>query len=145
MGLIGKKKGKMEKVKPWWQRRLERSIEEWRKDLGRIEEIRKGTEVKRKIMDYLVRRYDLVRKGTTTVSTCLKNKIQSASTKIRTFVGKCVALRQNNLFKNNQSQLYKELGGSATGGANQVPSATEAKEFWGGIWSTEKVHDRSAS
>ena len=61
LGLIGKKKGKMEKVKPWWLRRLERSIEEWRKDLGRIEEIRKGTEATRKIMDYLVRRYDLVK------------------------------------------------------------------------------------
>ena len=67
--------------------------------MGSIEEIRKGTEVKRKIMNYLVRRYDLVRKGTTTVSTCLKNKIQFASTKIRTFVGKYVALRQNNLLK----------------------------------------------
>ena len=47
LGLIGKDKRKTVKMKPWWQRRLERSIIEWRKDLGRVEEIRKGSQVNR--------------------------------------------------------------------------------------------------
>ena len=58
---------------------------------------------------------------------------------------KCVSIRQNNLFKNNQSQLYKELGGATNNSANHTPNATEAREFWGKIWSVDKRHDRSAS
>ena len=53
--------------------------------------------------------------------------------------------RQNNLFKNNQSQLYKELGGTSNGGSNQVPDAGEAREFWERIWSVEKTHNGDAS
>lgn len=41
LGLISKKKVGGTK-KSWWQRRLEGSIEEWRNDLGQIDEIRKG-------------------------------------------------------------------------------------------------------
>ena len=33
---------KKEKGKPYWQRRVERNIVDWRKDLGRVEEMRKG-------------------------------------------------------------------------------------------------------
>ena len=42
--VLGKKKAGAKK-KPWWQRRLEKNIEEWRKDLGMIEELRKGNRV----------------------------------------------------------------------------------------------------
>ena len=65
--------------------------------------------------------------------------------KIRWFVGKGVARRQNNLFKNNQSQLYKELGGVKIHGSKATPNADEAREFWGKIWSVDKEHDRDAS
>ena len=41
LGLIGKARKKGGKVKPHWQRRLERSIAEWRKDLSQVDEIRK--------------------------------------------------------------------------------------------------------
>jgi hypothetical protein len=58
------------------------------------------------------------------VSTFLKGKIESGSTKIRWFVERKVARRQNNLFQNNQKQLYKELGGGANGNTNEVPYTT---------------------
>jgi len=146
LGLMGKGKGKAEKKKkPWWQRRLERSIEEWRKDLGRVEEIRKGTAVGKVVKDRLERKYGLTENGALAVSTLLKNKIQSGSAKIRWFVEKSVARRQNNLFKGNQSWLYKELGGTAANTADQSPKAAEAKEFWQRIWSVETQHDQSAS
>ena len=79
------------------------------------------------------------------VSAFLKNKVQMASTKIRWYVGKCTARRQNNLFRNNQSQLYKELGGTANSDSNQNPNAAEAKRFWEGIWSAAKQHNESAT
>ena len=147
VGTLGNGKKKKEKGKPWWQRRLEASIGEWRKDLSRVEGIRKGEEVGRKVRDRLDRKYGMVERGALAVSTLLKNKIQSASTKIKWHVGKCVARRQNNLFKNNQSQLYKELGGGEcrTPNSKEVLKGAEARKFWSGIWNVDKQHDRNAS
>ena len=143
LDLLGKGKKKKEKGKPWWQRRLERSIGDWRKDLGRVEEIRNGTEVGRKVRDRLERRYGMVDRGALAVSTFLKNKIRAASTKIKWFVGKCVQRRQNNLFKNNQKQLYKELSGDSNPD-NDAPNATESRDLWSGLWSVDKPHNRDA-
>ena len=64
LGKIKKKaEGKnIEKVKPFWKRRVERNIVEWRKDLGRVEEVRKGTKLKDKAMRRLIDKYDLLEK-----------------------------------------------------------------------------------
>ena len=79
LGLLGKGKKKKERGKPWWQRRLERSIGEWRKDMNRVEEIRKGAEVGQKVHDQLERRYGMVDRGAVAVTTFLENKIQALS------------------------------------------------------------------
>ena len=145
MGLLRPRKGKkMEKGKPWWQRRIEGNIIDWQKDLARIEEIRKATRVSKKVTNRLNRRYDLVERGCLAVSTFLKGKIQSGSAKIKAYLKGLKRTRQNNLFKNNQSQLYKELGGIPRG-SNQAPHAGEAREFWERIWSVEKSHNEDAS
>ena len=64
LGKIKKKaEGKnIEKDKPFWKRRVERNIVEWRKDLGRVEEVRKGTKLKDKLMRRLIDKYDLLEK-----------------------------------------------------------------------------------
>ena len=90
-------------------------------------------------------RYQLFDRGAVAVSSFLKNKIHAGSTKIRWHVEKRVARRQNNLFQNNQSQLYQELGGNANGRSNEAPDATESREFWKNIWAVETEHDRDAS
>ena len=74
----------------------------------------------------------------------LKGKIQAGSMKIRWFVEKKVARRQNGLFQSNQKQLYKELGAGANGNTNEVPDATKSREFWEKIWSVETVHEKDA-
>jgi hypothetical protein len=101
--------------------------------------------VTREMMDRLKRKYDHVKKGTTAVVTMLRQKIQSGKTKIRWYVNSCKKVRQNNLFKNNQSQLYKELGKTENIRGNEVPKAEEATIFWKGIWSVEKEHNNDAS
>ena len=115
------------------------------KGLGRVEEIRNGVNVRLKVKEGLDRKYGLVENGTIHVSTLLKSKIHSGSTKIRWYLEANMRVRQNNLFRNNQSQLYKELGSAARSGSNSAPKAEEAKEFWSVIWSVEKVHDSDAS
>jgi len=56
LGLIRRKKVEVKK-KPWWQRRLEWNIKEWRKDLGRVNEIKKGSNVRKVVKDRLERRW----------------------------------------------------------------------------------------
>jgi hypothetical protein len=135
-----------EKKKPRWQRRIEKSIVMWRDHLNQTEGIRKGKKVREKIWKELDRRYGLTERGAVSVSTFLKNKIKAGSTKIRWFEEKNGARRQNYLFRNNQRQLYKELSGDTPqGNTSEIPDAAESREFWEGIWSVEKEHDREAS
>ena len=132
-----------QKVKPFWQRRVESNIAEWRKDLGRVEEVRKGTKLKDELMRRLADKYDLLEKGRLAIVTLLTNKVQSDSVKIEHFTEKTLQHRQNTLFKSNQSQVYKELSGK-TKTDNPSPDAAKAKAFWSGIWSEGKVHNGEA-
>ena len=113
--------------------------------MGRVEKIRKGTSLRKRIIDTLECKYKLSERGTVSVSTFLKRKIKAASTKIRWYIEKCVKTKQNNLFRNNQSQLYKELTGITKGDTNQVPKAAESREFSSNIWSQPQEHNRKAA
>ena len=56
-----------------------------------------------------------------------------------------MARRQNNLFRNNQKQLYKELSGDAKSVTDEPPDAAESRKFWSEIWSVDVEHERDAS
>ena len=142
LGLIKKKSKKSDK--PWWQRRLESSIQQWRKDLGRITEIHRGQHLKPRILDELERKYKVTERGTTSVSVFLRNKIQAGSTKIRFYIQSQLSHRQNTLFRNNQSQLYKELGGVPKI-SKETPDPEDAQRFWNNIWSPKGKFNVNAS
>ena len=147
LGLLKERKGKRQvKNEPWWKRRIEGSIVQWRKDLSKVEELRRGRwkplDSERKRLDRL---YGLTEKGAKDVSAFLKSKIHSGSVKVQRYLKRSVQFHQNNLFKNNQSYLYKELNGQvANGGDNLTPDAQEATAFWSGIWSEPGRHDVEA-
>ena len=94
---------------------------------------------------HLERRYHLIESGALAVCAKLREKIRAGSVKVRNFIGKSVAYRQNNMSRNNQSQLYKELGGSARAEGDSTPDANEAREFCSKIWSVDKQHNDEAS
>ena len=111
------------------------------KDLGKVEELRKSGKLNDEAMEKLDKKHSLLEKGCLSVSTFLKNEIQTGSIKIKNFENKVQQQRHNQLFKNNQSQLYKELSGSINQ-ENPPPNAAEAVTFWENIWSREKEHNR---
>ena len=138
LGLMKKRKETLKSKKPWWQRRLEGSIKQWRKDLGRISELSKGVNLKSKVIAELNRRYKLSERGSRSVVVFLENKIRAASTKISFYVDSKLTEYQNKLFKTNQSLLYKQLGGKSDRNASfKSPDPEQAKAFWQGIWSQE--------
>ena len=142
LGLLKERGEKLKSKKPWWQRRLESSIQQWRKDLSRLNEIKNGKLLKKRALDELERRYQLKERGIRSVKVFLETKIKAASNKIKFFVEKNLTNRQNKLFKNNQSYLYKELSGSKN--INKPPKGEEAKEFWSDIWSVEGKFNEDA-
>ena len=147
LGLLKERKEiRQDRNDPWWKRRIEGSIVQWRKDLSKIEELRRGrwkpSDSERKRLDKL---YGLTENGAKDVSAFLKSKIHSGSIKVQRYLDRKIQFHQNNLFKNNQSYLYKELSGQAADGRNnQTPDAQEAIRFWIGIWSEPGSHDVEA-
>ena len=53
--LGGGKRAEMKK--PWWQRRLESSIEMWRKHVAQVEQVRRGKQLNTKVREELERKY----------------------------------------------------------------------------------------
>ena len=91
LGMIGgevEDEKRKEKKKRHWQRRIEKNIGEWTKDLGRVEELRKSGKLNDEAMEKLDKKYNLLEKGCLSVSTFLKNKIQTGSIKIKNFENK---------------------------------------------------------
>ena len=142
--LMKKRRETLKSRKPWWQRRLEASILQWRKDLGRLNEFKNGVSLKSRIMNELNRRYDVTNRDIRAVWVFLENKIKTAATKIKFFKESKVTLHQNKLFESNPSYLYKELGGKKNH-CVKPPDANQTKEFWSSLWSQRSDFNHEAT
>lgn len=146
LGMMKDRKGGKRKVDkdPWWKRRIEASIKKWRKDLGLVDAYKRGNLKNVEERARLERTYGLGAKGYLYVITFLKGKIHSGTCKIQSYLKRELQYRQNTLFKNDQKQLYKELGGTSQTDTAAAPDAKEATDFWSGIWSNPVEHNRNA-
>ncbi|XP_037801964.1 uncharacterized protein LOC119596706 [Penaeus monodon] len=83
MGILKKRKERRTE-EPFWKRRIKQSIETWRKDLSKIEAIRRGNmRLKQRERERLNRKYHLEKNGTLYVSDMLKQKIKTLDGKNR--------------------------------------------------------------
>ena len=89
------------------------------------------------------RSYGLSDKGIIHVVNFLKQKITTAAAKIRRYNQRNLQYHQNNLFRNNQKQFYKELDGKMDGQV-EAPDPNESTEFWSKLWSEPVEHNRDA-
>ena len=128
----------------WWERRLEKSIKERRKDLSKLEEVKKGnhrlsmSEKKRRNWKYQpdVKCYLYIKQQ-------LKVKISRACINIRQYNENQLQYHQNKLFNTNQSRLYSELNGDSNS-INESPDPEVAAKFSKDIWATPTGHNRNA-
>ena len=82
MGMM-KEKRVTKNEEPFWKRRIKRSVDNWRKDSGKIKRVRKGnSRLKPREQDYMNRKYQLEGKETWHVSEMLKQKIKAGGFKI---------------------------------------------------------------
>ena len=101
-----KKRKKRKTEEPFWKRRIEKSIEIWRKDLSKTEEIRKGnTRLKQREREWLNKKFRLEEKGTLYVSVMLKQKIKAGGIKIKRYDERHQQFKQSQQFRNRNSSM----------------------------------------
>ena len=144
LGALKKRKKGSKTVEPSWKRRIKGNITSWRKDLSRIEEVRKGKmKLKQRERERLNRKYNLEEKGFLFVASMLKQKIRAGGRKIKRYTDRCLQFKQNRLFQTNQKLFYETLDES---GKREVdaPDQDEITNFWRNIWSQEICHNEHA-
>ena len=145
LGKTKKNKSNEEWKEPWWKRRIQANIAEWRKDVSRLKERRKGTfEFKKKDLDRMERKYKLSDVGNVQVTDMLKEKISAGTTKIKWYEERELHYHQNTLFATNQKQFYQELD-DRSNIPNKAPDAQGASEFWRNIWLIPGNFNKKAS
>ena len=72
-----KNKSNQKREEAWWQTRIQVNIGEWRKDVSKLNERRKGTsEFEKKDLDRMERKYKMTDEGNLQVIDMLKKKYQ---------------------------------------------------------------------
>ena len=144
MEMIKGRKGRRTE-EPFWKRRIKGNIETWRKDLSKIEEVRRGNmRLKQRERKRLNRTYHLEERGTLYASGMLKQKIKAGGVKIKRYDERCQQFKQNHLLRTNQKLFYKTPYGKERG-ETVLPDPTEATSFFCKIWSEEVGHNERAS
>lgn len=127
--------------KPPWRRRMENDIRQYRKDLARACEMKKGQSIRQ--VGYLDEKYNIKEKGINHVIEVLKQRIKMMAEKIRRYSGRTEQYKQNRQFSEDEGRFYMEHGRSKDIRV-PPPEKEEAKKFWEQIWGTAHVHNRQA-
>ena len=103
LGEMKKDKSNEKRKEHWWKRRIHANTAEWRKDVSRLNERRKGTfEFEKKDLNRMERKYKLNDVGNVQVTDMLKEKISAGATKMRRYEETELHYHQNTLFATNQ-------------------------------------------
>ena len=94
----------------------------------------------REMMD---RSYGLSDKGTINVINFLKQIITTARSNIRRYNQRNLQYHQNNMFRNDPIQFYKEPDGKING-KSEAPDRKGSTEFWSKLWSEPVEHNRDS-
>ena len=142
---LKKYKGRKKKD-PWWKRRIEGNIKNFKKGINILERVKKdqiGTRKEGKAK-LIVEKYRVKRKGLTTVIEELKQRILAKATKIARYEQRIHQYRINRLFKVDQKRLYNEFNGQIGNNRGDIPNTEEIRTCLSGIWSVEKEHNKKA-
>ena len=107
---IYKKPGNTQK-EPMWKQRLENQIKVLRQDLSRIEQMRKGKQIKEYHRRNLEWTYRLQERGLKYASEGLKQRIRAKATKVKRYEERNKQFRQKRLFESDQGKFVDELKG----------------------------------
>ena len=141
--LLGIKKRKGTNQQPWWKRRMQAKIQNLRKDLIKLEELKNNNLRSERKTELLERQYHIKNKRINAVVEELKQRIKAKTAKTRKYEERSNQFMQNRLFQTNQKRLFEKLEGIKR--RNYVrPDAEESITFWSNIWSKSVQHNETA-
>ena len=85
-------------------------------------------------------KYGVKRKGLTTVTEELKERILAKAAKLSRYEQRIQQYRINRLFKLVRKKVYNEFNGQTGSSNGAIPNAEESRTFWSGIWSAGKLN-----
>ncbi|CAH2094088.1 unnamed protein product [Euphydryas editha] len=146
--------------KPKWQNRLENKIKDLRAKIGRLTQYIQGKR-SRKVLKEVQAITENYRTHTsheepnsqlTHFLDTLKQKLTVVSSRLNRYTKCTIRKSQNNQFKNNEKQFYRQLNNSSTNRTNKsnntesnVPPADEMRRYWADIWENPTYHNNEAS
>ena len=95
----------------WWKGRIERDIKTLRRDINILERKRKDQLKAMGKYVELDRKYNIKKKGLTTVIEELKQRMMAKSVKIKRYQQRISQYRQNRILSVDQKRIYQELDG----------------------------------
>ena len=127
------------------EQKNESDITNLRRDINRLERERRGEargKRKRKIKE-LNTKYRVKKKGINLVIEELKQRLIAKKNKVKRYQQRISQFRQNQLFRVNQKQVYKNLNGEKQGD-RIIPNFEDSIKFWSYLWSIRKDHNQHA-
>jgi hypothetical protein len=132
---------------PKWEQRLNKRINNIRRDLGRITQYLKGinsNHLNNCIQSILNNNRIYCLKTLIEIKDTLLQKLNIYSKRLKRYKNNKQRKFENKLFRNNEKLFYKNLTDNKTKTNNGTPNINEIKEFWSNIWSNEVQFNNQA-
>ena len=145
-GIKSKKKSNKKKKtnKPKWQVKIDKEIENFRKDISILEELQTDKDVRSGKARKVIRKYQIDSKEKIpAIKEELKQKLQVKAQRLRRFTKSNKFYRQNKIFETDAKKFYREIGKTAIN-VDNIPSEAEVREFWNKILGNDKGHNENA-
>nr|XP_037866951.1 uncharacterized protein LOC119628520 [Bombyx mori] len=131
---------------PPWKRRIKNKLEDIRKELGRLVEIKKGVNSRRliKIKDKLYEKYkifsDMDHDKTVEV---LSQRVKALAGRIKRYEDINKRKEQNKQFRENQHAFYRSLSANKKS-PTEIPTKENIQQFWSSILSQPIPYNKQA-
>ncbi|XP_065067405.1 uncharacterized protein LOC135692976 [Rhopilema esculentum] len=130
--------------KPKWQVKIDKEIENHKKEISLLEELQKDKEIKSGKARKVLRKYKIKSKDQVpAIQEELKQKLQVKAQRLRRYIKRNKFYRQNKIFETDPKKFYREIGKSDFT-LDEIPSEGQICEFWNNIWGKEKRHNENS-
>ena len=131
---------------PKWQERIEKTIQQFRRELSYFAELKKPT-ISKKVRqkgEILKKKYGITteQKRTEVIET-IKQKLQAKAYRLRRYKNRAKGYKQNKAFHDNKKALYNQICGKQVK-AERNPERNQVLHYWKGIWENEVKHNDKA-
>jgi len=131
---------------PAWKRRIQNTIESFRKDLALISEYKKGVSTRQVGMkiENILKKYNAEKENLIILEQNIKMKIQAKAQRLRRYTKRSNYYHQNKIFNEDAKKFYRQLN-NQNSDVIHPPSQENVTKFWRGILEDEVAHNDKAN